>query len=186
MMRKFLGTLLIASGFGGCASDTAPQSGRAVDRPSFLRFLPGQDGGVRLKAPYGGVLTQQGPCLGLLDEQGFFSTVVWPETARLERGPRGLVLRDARSGVTARLGDRIEGTGGPLPKGARFELGPPVLNHVMPIECARRPVPQRASWSGPGWIAIVNPAFVPSVAEDGRLESKKQPVAARVSGPRAR
>lgn len=130
----------------GCVS--APPSEPSVERPSFLHFLPGQDGGVRLEAAYGGILTQQGPCLGLVDEQAFFSTVVWPETARLERGRRGLVLRDTRSGITARLGDRIEGTGGPLPKGARLELGPPVLNYVVPIECARRPVPQGQAGAG--------------------------------------
>jgi hypothetical protein len=129
-----------------------------VDRPSFLQFLPGQDAAVPLAEPFSGILAQQGPCLGLLRGE-FFSTVVWPETARVEYDRDGLVLRDGLSGSSARLGDRIEALGGPLPAAARLQLGPPTLNLVMPIECARRPIPQDPAWSGPGWIAVVNPGF---------------------------
>jgi hypothetical protein len=140
----------------GCVS--APPVQPPAERPSFLYFQPGKDAGVRLSAPFGGVFAQSGPCLGLVKD-GFFSTVIWPETARISYDRRGLLLRDLRSGVSARLGDRIEGSGGPLPPGVHFELGPPVLNYVMRIECARRPIPKDPAWTGPGWIAIVNPGF---------------------------
>lgn len=139
----------------GCVSapSAEPPVEAIAERVSFLQFLPGQDGGVRLSASYGGILTQRGPCLGLVKD-GFFSTMIWPETARISYDRRGLLLRDTRGGASARLGDRLEITGGPLPPDASFQIGPPVLNYVMPIECARRPVPHR-----PGWIGIANPGF---------------------------
>lgn len=124
-----------------------------AEKVSFLQFLPGQNGGVKLTGGYGGILTQRGPCLGLVKDD-FFSTMIWPETARISYDRRGLLLHDTRSGASARLGDWIEITGGPLPPDASFQIGPPVLNYVMPIECARRPVPHR-----PGWIGIANPGF---------------------------
>lgn len=145
--RLALLPLLVA----GCVS--APPAEPPAERVSFLQFLPGQDGGVRLSAPYGGILTQRGPCLGLVNDD-FFSTMIWPETARISYDRRGLLLHDTRSGASARLGDWIEITGGPLPPDASFQIGPPVLNYVMPIECARRPVPHRS-----GWIGIANPGF---------------------------
>jgi hypothetical protein len=149
-MRSALAALSIAFLVPGCASTPAEP---ATEEPSFLHFLPGQDGGLRLTAPYGGILTQRGRCLGLLND-GFFSTVIWPETARISFDRRGLILRDTRSGASARLGDLLEGTGGGLPPRTPLNLGPPVLNYVMPIECARRPVPPRD-----GWIGMVNPGF---------------------------
>ena len=51
-----------------------------------------------------------------------------------------------------RLGDYLEGTGGPLPRGTPHSLGHDVLMETFPIECAR--------WRGyDGWIGIVNPGF---------------------------
>jgi hypothetical protein len=140
-----------SAGVVGCAS--APRAPAASAPVAFLQYLPGHDGGVRLTSPYGGILTQRGPCLGLLNGD-LFTTIIWPETARLSFDARGLVLRDATSGTTARLGDWVEITGGPLPPGTEHDLSSPPLNEVMPIECARRPNTQRH-----GWIGIANSGF---------------------------
>jgi len=151
LRMKRLISILATSAAAGCVSP--PSSERPVGRPTFLQFLPGQDGGMRLAEAYSGILSQRGPCLGLL-KGDLFSTIIWPETARLGYDARGLLLQDASSGASARLGDQLQTTGGALPPDARFQLGPPVLNDVVPIECARRPVPHRA-----GWIGIANPGF---------------------------
>jgi hypothetical protein len=132
----------------GCASRSPVEA--PWPRIAFLQFLPGEDGGLRLSAPFSGVLTERGPCLGLTNGDRFV-TIVRPETARFSFDHRGLLLRDVQSGAALRLGDHVEITGGPLPRGARLDLGM-TLREVMPIECARRPL-----GVDEGWIAIANP-----------------------------
>jgi hypothetical protein len=122
-------------------------------RPVFPQYRPGETGGVRLTAPYGGILAQRGPCLGLLNGD-LFTTMIWPETARLSFDERGLLLQDMRSGAAVRLGDWVSITGGPLPPGTQHALGEPVLTEQFALECARRPDLNRD-----GWIGIVNPGF---------------------------
>lgn len=119
----------------------------------LLQYAPGQNGGVRLTAPYGGVLTRRGPCLGLLNGT-LFTTMIWPETARLGFDRHGLVLRDLASGAAVRLGDWVEINGGPLPSGTVHDLGSPTLVRDFPIECARRPADLQD-----GWIGVANPGF---------------------------
>jgi hypothetical protein len=131
-----------------CAEDALPPWAR--ERPVFLRYRPGQAARYRLRAPYHGVLTQRGPCLGVVRD-GRFSTVFWPETARIAFGAAGPeVSEPGRSPV--RLGDTILFTGGPLPKGMAHGLGGDVLSAETPMACARYP-------GYDGWLAIVNPGF---------------------------
>lgn len=132
-----------------CAASPEPQS--AGTRPAFSGYRPGATRPFTLTAPYGGILTQHGPCLGLTIG-GRFATIIWPETARLGFDRRGLLLIDERSGAKLRLGDYLEGTGGPLPPGKSHDIGEGTLTESFPIECAR--------WRGhDGWIGIVNPGF---------------------------
>ena len=132
-----------------CASSTqAPSAGA---RPAFSSYRADATRPFTLSAPYGGILTQQGKCLGLTID-GRFATIIWPETARLEFDWRGLLLTDSRSGAALRLGDYLEGTGGPLPPDTPHSIGDDILTDTFPIECAR--------WRGyDGWIGIVNPGF---------------------------
>jgi hypothetical protein len=116
----------------------------------FIQYRPGQAARYRLEAPYEGVLTQRGPCLGVVRD-GRFSTLIWPETARIAFSAGGFEASEAR-GAPVRLGDRIEFTGGPLPAGMTHDLGGSVLSTDMPMACARYP-------GYDGWIAIVNPGF---------------------------
>ena len=141
-----LAALVMAS---ACAASTqAPAPGV---RPALTSYRVGATRPVRLTAPYGGYLTQQGQCLGLL-VQGRFAAIIWPETARLSFDGRGLVLAEGASGATLRLGDYLQGTGGPLPPGTPHSIGDDILTESFPIECAR--------WRGyDGWIGIVNPGF---------------------------
>jgi hypothetical protein len=133
-----------------CAASTqAPPV--AASRPVFSSYREGAARPVRLAAPYGGYLTQRGPCLGLTID-GRFATIIWPETARLRFDRRGLLLTDRRSGAALRLGDYLQGTGGPLPPGTPHSIADDILTETFPIECAR--------WHGyEGWIGIVNPGF---------------------------
>jgi hypothetical protein len=133
----------------GCAGLTRPPAGQV--RPAFSTYRPGAARPVRLAAPYGGYLTQRGPCLGLTIE-GRFATIIWPETARLGFDRRGLLLSDERSGAALRLGEYLQGSGGPLPPDMPHDIGEFALTEGFPIECAR--------WHGyEGWIGIVNPGF---------------------------
>lgn len=125
-------------------------SAPTAERPTFSQYKPGETGGVSLAAPFGGYLTQKGRCLGLTNG-GRFTTMIWPATARLSFDRRGLLLRDLRSGVAARLSSYIKITGGLLPAGTTHSLGEDVLTGGFPIECAR--------WVGPWTIGIVNPGF---------------------------
>jgi hypothetical protein len=133
-----------------CAEDVLPVWAR--ERPVFMQYLPGKAPLV-LEAPSGGILTQRGPCLGVVLDDGRFATAVWPATARIEFDDRGLVVADGgEGGARLRLGDYVQFTGGPLPKGARYPLGGDVHVVDMPMACAR--------WPGyDGWIAIVNSHF---------------------------
>lgn len=144
--------LLFAAGAAAaaCAAIAPPSSS---DRPAFPQYRAGQDGGVRLDAPFRGVLAQRGRCLGLANGDRFV-TMIWPASARLSFDERGLLLRDAHSGAELRLGDWVEITGGPLPAGTRHALGWPVLTEDFAIECARRPPDVEH-----GWIGVVNPGF---------------------------
>ncbi|MEA3011049.1 MAG: hypothetical protein QOJ91_2741 [Sphingomonadales bacterium] len=132
-----------------CAGSTRAPAG--APRPTFSAYRAGAPRPVTLTAPYGGYLTQRGPCLGLTIH-GRFATIIWPETARLEFDRRGLLLSDTASGVTLRLGDYLVGTGGPLPRGVPHSIGDDILTEGFPVECAR--------WYGyEGWIGIVNSGF---------------------------
>jgi hypothetical protein len=133
-----------------CAEDALPVWAR--ERPVFMQYLPGKAPLV-LKASAGGILTQRGPCLGVILDDGRFSTAVWPATARIEFDSHGLVVVDGREGgARVRLGDYVQFTGGPLPKGTRYPLGGDVHVVDMPMACAHYP-------GYDGWIAIVNPGF---------------------------
>ena len=135
-----------------CATPAPPPPAAAVsaERPVFVQYRPGQAARYRLAAAYSGVLTQRGPCLGAVRD-GRFSTLIWPETARIAFGPAGLEVSEA-GGEPVRLGDTIEFTGGPLPPGMTHALGAGVLSVDTPMACAR--------WPGyDGWLAIVNPGF---------------------------
>lgn len=130
------------------ASAQAPSAGT---RPAFSSYRVDAPRPFRLTAPSGGTLTQRGPCLGLTIG-GRFAAIIWPETARLGFDRGGLLLTDSRSGAALRLGDYLEGTGGPLPPNRPHLIGDDILTETFPIECAR--------WRGyDGWIGIVNPGF---------------------------
>lgn|GEM_PF-6485293 len=132
-----------------CAEDALPVWAR--ERPVFMQYQPGK-APVALKASSGGILTQRGPCLGLIRDDGRFATAVWPATARIEFHALGLIVVDGQGAGRVRLGDYVLFTGGPLPKGTRYPLGGDVHVVDMPMACAR--------WPGyDGWIAIVNPGF---------------------------
>jgi hypothetical protein len=148
MTTKFAFQLAALALTSACASNQAPAAGT---RPAFSSYRAGATRPFSLTAPYGGYLTQQGPCLGLTID-GRFATIIWPETARLTVDSGGLLLTDERSGARLRLGDYLQGTGGPLPPGARHSIGDDILTETFPVECAR--------WHGyDGWIGIVNPGF---------------------------
>lgn len=158
MMRLVALPVLLAS---GCASRpaTAPPvvAEQAAERPVFVQYRPGQAARYRLEAPYDGVLTQRGPCLGVVRD-GRFSTLFWPETVRIEFGAAGLEVSEP-GGAPVRLGDTIEFTGGPLPQGMPHPLGADVLSVDTPMACARYP-------GYDGWLAIVNPGFRRSCVGD--------------------
>jgi hypothetical protein len=122
----------------------------SAERPVFVQYRPGQAARYRLEAPYYGVLTQRGPCLGVMRD-GRFSTLIWPETARAAFGDAGVEVSEP-GGARVRLGDTIEFAGGLLPTGMAHGFGDDVLSVDMPIACARYP-------DYDGWIAIVNPGF---------------------------
>lgn len=130
----------------GCA--TVPP---AHERSAFIQYRAGQSAPYQLDAPYGGTLTQRGPCLGIVRE-GRFSTLIWPETARIGFDRQGLVVSDARDGTKVRLGEYVQFTGGPLLQGMTHPLGGETLCTDMPIVCAQYP-------GYDGWIAIVNSGF---------------------------
>jgi hypothetical protein len=116
----------------------------------FVQYRPGQSERYRLEAPYYGVLTQRGPCLGVVRD-GRFSTLIWPETARVAFGDAGIEVSEP-GGVRVRLGDTIEFAGGLLPTKMAHGFGDDVLSVDMPMACAHYP-------GYDGWIAIVNPGF---------------------------
>lgn len=150
MRFVILGVLLAA----GCASPPAalPPSdeAQAAERPVFVQYRLGQAARYRLTAAYSGVLTQRGPCLGVVRD-GRFSTLFWPETARISFGAGGFEVSEA-GGEPLRLGDTIEFTGGPLPPGMTHALGADALSVDTPMACAKYP-------GYDGWLAIVNPGF---------------------------
>jgi hypothetical protein len=149
MALKYAPSLAALALTSACAASTPAPT--ASIRPTFSSYREGAARPVRLAAPYGGYLTQQGPCLGLTIG-GRFATIIWPETARLSFDRRGLLLTDQHSGAALRLGDYLTGTGGPLPPGTPHDIGETTLTEGFPIECAR--------WRGyAGWIGIVNPGF---------------------------
>jgi hypothetical protein len=135
-----------------CATPAPPSAAAAVsaERPVFVQYRPGQAARYRLAAPYDGVLTQRGPCLGVVRD-GRFSTLIWPETARVSSGDAGVEVSEP-GGARVRLGDTIEFAGGLLPAGMAHGFGDDVLSVDMPMACARYP-------GYDGWIAIVNPGF---------------------------
>lgn len=149
MDTKYAFLLLALAATSACVGST--QAPTAAPRPAFSSYKAGASHPAAPITPYGGYLTQQGPCLGLTID-GRFATIVWPETARLASDQRGLLLTDRRSGAALRLGDYLEGTGGPLPTGTPHSLADDILTEPFPIECAR--------WRGyAGWIGIVNSGF---------------------------
>ena len=132
-----------------CPEDALPVWGR--ERPVFMQLRPGK-APLALDAPSRGILTQRGPCLGVILDDGRFATAVWPPTARIEYDNRGLIVIDGQSAGRVRLGEQVLFTGGPLPNGTRYSFGSDVHVVDMPMACAR--------WPGyDGWIAIVNPGF---------------------------
>lgn len=146
---KYAFSLVALALTSACAAST--QVPAADTRPAFSSYRVGVPRPFTLTAPYAGYLTQQGPCLGLTID-GRFATIIWPETARLTSDSRGLLLTDQRSAAALRLGDYLEGSGGPLPPGTPHDIGEATLTEAFPIECAR--------WRGyAGWIGIVNPGF---------------------------
>lgn len=138
----------------GCASPDAavPPSAEAhaAERPVFVQYRPGQAARYRLTAAHSGVLTQRGPCLGVVRD-GRFSTLFWPETARIMFDDTGLEVSEP-GGEPVRLGDTIEFTGGPLPPGMTHPLGEGVFSVGTPMACAKYP-------GYDGWLAVVNPGF---------------------------
>ena len=150
MLMKLLGSGATALVLAGCAAQLNSGAKRPVERPVFVQYLPGQAAKYPLHSAYEGVLTQRGPCLGVVRD-GRFSTLIWPDTARIAFGRGGLEVAEAGH-APVRPGDRIEFTGGPLPAEMTHALGGDVLSVDMPIECARYP-------GYNGWIAIVNPGF---------------------------
>lgn len=149
MVSKYAFSLAAVALTSGCAVST--QIPVAGTRAAFSSYKADAIHPVSLTAPYAGYLTQQGPCLGLAID-GRFATIIWPETARLTSDSRGLVVTDERSGAKLRLGDYLQGTGGPLPQGMPHSIGDDILTETFPIECARRTGYE-------GWIGIVNPGF---------------------------
>lgn len=149
MRPKYAFPLVVLALTSACAAST--QAPAAGTRPAFSSYRVGAPRPVTLTAPYAGYLTQKGRCLGLTID-GRFATIIWPETARLGFDRDGLLLTDQRSGAALRLGDYLEGTGGPLPPGVPHSIGDDILTESFPIECARRP-------GYDGWIGIVNPGF---------------------------
>ena len=135
-----------------CAPAAPPPAVASVsaERPVFVQYRPGQAARYRLAAPYDGVVTQRGPCLGVVRD-GRFSTLIWPETARVAFGDAGFEVSEP-GGARVRLGDRIEFPGGLLPTGMAHGFGDDVLSVPMPMACAHYP-------GYDGWIAIVNPGF---------------------------
>jgi hypothetical protein len=117
-----------------------------------MQYRPGQNGRITLSAPYGGLLTQRGKCLGITRDDGKFATLVWPASARMEADGRGFAIVDTTGKGRVRLGDYLVFTGGPLPAGTIYPFGDDVHTVDMPMECAHRP-------GYDGWIAIVNPGF---------------------------
>lgn len=137
-----------------CATSRSPlplASQPEDERPVFIQYRPGQSARFRLDAPYEGILTQKGPCLGVVRD-GRFSTLIWPERARMEFDAKGPVVRDGRSGARLRPGEYLKFTGGPIPQGMVHPFGEDALNVDMPMKCAHFP-------GYYGWIAIVNPGF---------------------------
>jgi hypothetical protein len=134
---------------------TSPSPPKAVqqeqEQPAFIQYRPGHSARFRLTARYEGTLTQKGPCLGVVRD-GRFSTIIWPEGARMEFDAKGLVVSDGSTGARVRLGDYLKFTGGPIPKDMAHPFGEDALNIDMPMKCAHFP-------GYYGWIAIVNPGF---------------------------
>jgi predicted metalloenzyme YecM len=94
-----------------------------------------------------------------LVKDGFFSTVIWPETARSATIDGDCCCAICAAASRRDLATALREAAARCRPACIFELGPPVLNYVMRIECARRPIPKDPAWTGPGWIAIVNPGF---------------------------
>jgi hypothetical protein len=144
-----------------CPEDALPLWAR--ERPVFMQLRAGI-APVALHAPSGGILTQRGPCLGVIRDDGRFATAVWPASARIEFDGGGLVVVDGQGAGRVRLGDHVRFTGGPLPKATRYSFGEDAHVVGMPMACAR--------WPGyDGWIAIVNPGFRKDRANSDRANS---------------
>ncbi|HYW16959.1 MAG TPA: hypothetical protein VE891_12515 [Allosphingosinicella sp.] len=148
-----------------CPEDALPVWAR--ERPVFMQYLPGK-APVALDALSGGVLTQRAECLGVILDDGRFATAVWPATARIEFDDRGLVVVGGEGAGRVRLGDHVQFTGGPLPKGTLYPFGGDVHVVDMPMACAR--------WPGyDGWITIVNSDF----------RKGRRPYRSQLAGPAA-
>lgn len=139
MMRKSLSVAV--AGFAvlsSCSSTAMPLAA------AFPRFREAARNRIALTAEGRGYLAQRGRCLGLMG-QGVFSTVVWPETARLSFDRDGLVVEDRESGAAVRLGDFLATSGGQLPAGLANDMEPQ-LTEPVPAECAQQ-------------VITVNPGF---------------------------
>lgn len=119
---------------------TACSSLPGLTAPAFPRLKPLPPGEERilLLAGVGGYLTQRGRCLGLSPRKGAeFSTLIWPDTARLKLDGRGYYVEERGTGTVARLGDWLSGGGGMAPYEMAEELETQ-LTEPVPLECRGR------------------------------------------------
>jgi hypothetical protein len=131
-MKAAAFALLLVSACAG-----APPAVEDAQRPlpAFPQLKPAPAGEERilLTARGAGFLAWQGWCLGISHGDGTFTTLIWPETARLERVPGGIAVTDSLSGARIRVGDYFTwgGGDGPLPP-------PDMLTEPVRPECAAR------------------------------------------------
>jgi hypothetical protein len=119
-----------------CAADGV-SADQARPLPAFPAFKPRPAGEDRILtlALAAGYLAWQGRCLGFSGSGGEFTTIIWPETARLGRDRVGIFITDSRSGTRIRLGDYFRSGGGRLPAGAAERIAAE-LTEPVPPECA--------------------------------------------------
>jgi hypothetical protein len=131
-MKAAAFALLLVSACAG-----APPAVEDAQRPlpAFPQLKPAPAGEERilLTARGAGFLAWQGWCLGISNGDGTFTTLIWPETAKLERARGGIVVTDSASGARIRVGDYFTWGGGegPLPP-------PEMLTEPVPPGCAAR------------------------------------------------
>lgn len=128
-------SLLLPFLLSACAGTPASVEDAQRPLPAFPQLKPAPAGEERilLTARGAGFLAWQGRCLGISHDDGSFTTLIWPETARLERVPEGVVVADSLSGARIRVGDHFTWGGGegPLPP-------PDMLTEPVPADCAAR------------------------------------------------